>query len=72
MFWRPIYKVIDNSFFPATELLPTKNLYQCKNNPNNPHTIPSKVKVALKKMAMQQGLYKKVVIIRLKESENKK
>ena len=33
-FWRPIYKVIENSYFEATKLFPTKNLNQCRNNPN--------------------------------------
>ena len=29
----------------------------CKNNPNQPQFLPSKVKVFLKIMAMEQGLY---------------
>ena len=35
-FWRPIYEVIENSYFAATKIFPTKNLEQCKSNPNNP------------------------------------
>ena len=49
--WRPIYKVIDTSFFVSTKIFPTELfLYQCKNNPNKPQNIPSEVKVALKLM----------------------
>ena len=53
--WRPIYEVIDDSFFAATKIFPTEFLDQCKNNPNEPQNIPYEVKVALKKW-----LWKKV------------
>ena len=39
--WRPIYEVIDNSYFTATKLFPTKILDQCRNNPNEPQNIPN-------------------------------
>ena len=35
-FCRPIYEVIENSYFVATKLFPTKHLDQCRNNPNGP------------------------------------
>ena len=54
--WRPIFEVIDNLFFAATKPFPTEFLDQCKNYPNKPQNIPSEVKVALKKIAMGQGL----------------
>ena len=40
-FWRPIYEVVDNSYFEATKLFPTNVLDQCRNNPNNPQKIPN-------------------------------
>ena len=61
--WRTIYEVIDNSYFSATELFPTKVLDQCRNNPNEPQNIRNEIKVSLKKMDMQQGLYAQVVMI---------
>ena len=36
-----IYEVIDDSYFEVVTLFPTKNLDQCKNNPNEPQNIPS-------------------------------
>ena len=38
-FCTPIYDVIENSYFDETGLFPTKNLDQCKNNPNEPQNI---------------------------------
>ena len=48
-FWRPIYEVIENSYFEETKLFPTTFLNQCRNNPNEPQNIPSEVKAAFKK-----------------------
>ena len=58
--------------FLATNIFPTEFLDQCKNNPNSPQNIPSEVKVALKIMSMEQGVYAQVVMICRKESDNKK
>ena len=62
-FWRPIYEVIENSYFLATKLFPTKQLDQCRNNPNEPHNI-----AYLKKMATEEEFYSQVVMILRKES----
>ena len=43
-FWRSIYEVIDDSYFEATRLFPSTFLNQCRNNPNEPHNIPSEIK----------------------------
>ena len=67
-FWRPIYKVIENSYFTAIKIFPTNFLDQCRNNKNEPQNIPNKIKAALKKMAMEQGLYPQVVMIHQNES----
>ena len=40
-FWRPIYEVIENSYFEETKLFPTKIFNQCRNNPNEPQNIPN-------------------------------
>ena len=51
---------------------PPEFLDRCKKYPNKYQFLPSEVKVALEKMAMEQGLYAQVVMIRQKDSENKK
>ena len=56
-FWIQIYKVIDTSYFAVIEIFPKAFLYQCRNGPNKPQNTRSEVKVALKKIAMKQGLY---------------
>ena len=35
-FWRPIYEVIEDSYFEETKLFLTNVLNQCRNNPNKP------------------------------------
>ena len=47
-FWRPIYEVIENSYFEETKLFPTTFLNQCKNNPNEHHNIPNEIKAVFK------------------------
>ena len=79
-----IFPVKNNSFndqytklliihiFSATKLFLTESLDQCRNNPNNPQNITSEIKAALKNMALEQEFYAQVVMIRQKESDNKK
>ena len=47
-FWRPIYEVIENSYFEARKIFPTRFLDQCRNNPNETQNIPNETKSALK------------------------
>ena len=61
-FWRPIYEVIDNSYFKETKLFLTIFLNQCRNNPNEPQNILNEIKANFKK-SMEQGLYAQVVMI---------
>ena len=70
--WRPIYEVIHASFFEKIYISPPEFLDKCKNNTNGPQFLPSEVKLVLKIMAMEQGLYVQVVMIRRKDSDNKK
>ena len=44
--WRPIYEVIDNSYFVETKFFSTEFLDQCRNNPNEPQNIPNEIKSA--------------------------
>ena len=58
-FWRPIYEVIENSYFEETKLFPTNFLNQCRNNPNEPHNISNEIKEALGKRLWNRGcMYK--------------
>ena len=45
-FWRSIQEVIDDSYFGVINLFPKIFLNQCKNNPNEPQNISSKVKAS--------------------------
>ena len=45
-FWRPVYEVIENSYFTATKLFTTNFLDHCINNPNEPQNIPNEIKAA--------------------------
>ena len=59
---RPIYEVID-TFFEETNI--SKKLFQTyEKNSNQSQFLPSKVKVVLKRMVMEKGLYAQVVMIR--------
>ena len=57
--WRPMYEIIDTSFFAATKRFPPEFLDHCKNNRNEPQSLPSEVKVSLKKMLRKKGYMKK-------------
>ena len=59
IFWR-------NKYFPQDFL----DLY--KNNTNQPQFLSSGVRLVPKQMAMEQVLYAHVVMIRQKDSDNKK
>ena len=56
--WRPIYEVIDNSFFAKIFVFPQEVLDQCKKYPNKPQFLPSEVTVALKII----GYVKRVIL----------
>ena len=43
-FWRPIYEVIENSYFTAKKIFLTNFLDQCINNTNEPQNIPNEIK----------------------------
>ena len=53
-------------------MFPQPFLDLCKNNPDQTQFLPSGVKIVLKKISMEQGLYAKLVMIRQKDLDNKK
>ena len=56
-------KLLIPYIFKETKIVPEEFLDFCKNNPNQAQFLPSEVKILLKKMAMELGLYAQVVII---------
>ena len=50
--------------FLQKQKFPSECLDQCKKYPNEPQFLPSEVKVSLKKLATEQGLYEPMVMIR--------
>ena len=68
--WRPIYEVINAPFVEETKMVPPKYQTNVK-NPNLPQFSPSGVKVDLKRMAMEQGLYAQLVMIGQKDPDKK-
>ena len=69
--WGPIYEVIDTPFFEETAIFPHYFHDLCK-DPNQPQLLPYDVKIVLKIMAMEQGLYAQVVMICQKDLDDKK
>ena len=53
-------------------IFPTFVLYLCKNNANQLQFLPSEVKVVMKIMAPEQGLFEQLVTIHQKYYDNKK
>ena len=55
--------VIQQYFFDETNIFPDDFIKQCKNNTNEAHNIPLKVKNYIKRMLVGKGLYAQVVIL---------
>ena len=68
--WRSIYEVLHDDFFSVLKFFPTEFLNQCKKN--DPRNIPNEVKAVFKNMALENGLYIQVVMIRIRELDDKK
>ena len=69
---RPIYEVIDATFFEETDIFPQAFSDWCKMNPNKPLFIPSDIKTFLEIMEKEKGLYWQVVVMHQKNLDNKK
>ena len=68
---RSLYEVIHDDYFKSVRLFPTEFKTNVKNQ-NEPQNIPNEFKSALKKMALENGLYAQVVMIRRTELDDKK
>ena len=62
--WRPIDKVIDEAYIKDSKTFSDDFIKECKNYSNEAHYIPHEVKNNIKRTAMEQGLYEKVVKLR--------
>ena len=66
------YTKLSMPHFLKKRTFSTRFLDLCKNNPNQPQFQTSDVKTVLRIMAMEQGLYEQVVMIRRNNLDNKK
>ena len=67
--WRPNYEVIDETFFEETDIF--HNILDLCENSNQNQFLLSYSKIVMKVMAMEQGLYSKLVMISQKDLYNK-
>ena len=63
--WRDIYEVIQQLFY-ETDIFPDNFIKRCKNNANEARNIPLELKINIKRILMEQGLYAQVVMLRKK------
>ena len=67
---RSIYKVVSDFYFTEEELFPKESLLRCKIYSNIPQTIPYGIKYKIKKLAIEEGLYSRVLMIRHQNEVN--
>ena len=65
--WRPIFEVIYEAYFKGSKRFSDDFMKECKDNSNEYIDIPLEVKDNIKRMAMEQGLYAQVVMLRQKD-----
>ena len=65
--WRPIYEVIYEAYFIGSKMFSDDFIKERKDNSNESHDIPRKVKNNIKRMATEQGLYAKLIMLRRKD-----
>ena len=65
--WRPIFEVIDEAYFKGCKIFSDDFMKECKDNSNEALDIPREVKNNIKRMAMEQGLYSQVIMLRQKD-----
>ena len=63
---RPIYEVIEEAYFTESEFFSDDFKQQCKENANEAQFISLKIKNKMNRMAMKQGLYAQVDMLRWK------
>ena len=64
--WRTIYEVTDKDDFIGSKIFSDGFIKECKDNSNEALDIPREVKNNIKRMAMEQGLYAQVIMLRRK------
>ena len=64
---RPIYEFIDESYFIESKIFSDAFLQQCKDDASYAQFIPLEMKNNIKRMAMEQGLYAQVIMLRRKD-----
>ena len=62
--WRQIYEVIDKDYLIGSKCFSEDFIKECKDNSNEAREISGKVRNKIKRMAMKQGLYTQVIILR--------
>ena len=62
--WRPVYEVIDEAYINGSKIFSDDFIKECMDNSNEPRDIPHGVKNNIKRMAMEQGLYAQVIMLR--------
>ena len=62
--WRPIYEVLDEAYFIGSKIFSNYFIKECKDNSNEALDILCDVKNNIKWMAMEQGLYTQVTMLR--------
>ena len=62
--WRSIYEVKDKDYFIGYKIFSNDFIKECKDNSNEARDIPRKVQNNIKLMAMEQGLYAQVIMLR--------
>ena len=65
--WRKIYEFIEEDYLEESDISPYGFIKKCKDNANEAQFLPLDVKNNIKKMAMEQGLYAQVVMLRRKD-----
>ena len=61
---RPIYEVIDEAYMNSSKFFSDNFIRECMDNSNEACGIPRDVKNNIQRMAMEQGLYAQVIMIR--------
>ena len=62
--WSPIYEVIDEAYIKGSKIFSDGLVKECKDISNKACDIPRDVKKYIKRMAIEQGLYTQVIILR--------
>ena len=65
--WSSIYDVIDKAYFIGSKIFSDDFIKECKDNSNESHDIPRKLKNNTKRMATEHGLYAQLIMLHRKD-----